>query len=196
MREICTSRFTKCCACHEIYTLRFTKRCACHFEVHKALCHELCTLRFTKCCACHELGTSRFTCHSPAKAFRRKNASKDDIQMPKRSFRGRLPRICEPHVEMSRFPAPVEKLEHVQDHRHIQSGAPATESALRSTAASHEKSTLDHRNTRFPSCACHEKWPPCTKMRTALRREPSTRLGHPDSASLRSRNALRGFREA
>ena len=52
-----TSRFTKCCACHEICT-RFTKCCA---------CHEICISRFTKCCACHEICMSRFTkrcaCH-------------------------------------------------------------------------------------------------------------------------------------
>ena len=38
--EICTSRFTKCCACHDIC-----------FEVRK------------KCCACHEICASRFTNH-------------------------------------------------------------------------------------------------------------------------------------
>ena len=65
----CTSRFTKCCTCHEICTSRFTKCCACHESrfTKRYACHEICTSRFTKCCACHEICTSRFTkrcaCH-------------------------------------------------------------------------------------------------------------------------------------
>ena len=44
---------------------------------------------------------------------------------------------------------------HVEDHHRVQSTAPATKSAARSTTAPipctcHESSTLDHQNTRFP----------------------------------------------
>ena len=41
----------------------------------------------------------------------------------------------EPHVQKSRFTAPVAKSESLEDHRHVQSAAPATKSALRSKAA-------------------------------------------------------------
>ena len=61
----------------------------------------------------------------------------------------------EPHLQKSRFIAPVTKLERVEDHHHVQSAAPATKFAFRSKTAPipcacHEKSTLDHQNTRFP----------------------------------------------
>ena len=57
-RERLTSRFTKRCACHEISTLRLTRNL--HFNIHM---------------------------RQPDKAFRRKNASKDNKQIPKHSFR-------------------------------------------------------------------------------------------------------------
>ena len=61
----------------------------------------------------------------------------------------------EPHVQKSRFTAPVTKSELLDDHHHVQSAAPATKTALRSKTAPipctcHEKSTLKHQNTRFP----------------------------------------------
>ena len=59
---------------------------------------EICTLRFMRRCACHEMCTSRFTRRSPAIAFRRKNASKDNTQIPKRSFRAKLPQILRPQA--------------------------------------------------------------------------------------------------
>ena len=138
--EIWPSRFTKCCACHEICTSRFTKHCCACQEICTSrftkccVCHELYTSRFTKCCACHEICTSRLTRRSPEKVFRCKNASKDNIQIQRRSFRARLPPISEnePHVEKSHFTPPVTKIERVEDHHHIQSAAPATKSALRS----------------------------------------------------------------
>ena len=82
-----------------------------------------------------------------------------------------------PHVQKSRFTAPVTKSEHLEDHHRVQSAAPATKSALRSKTApipcaSPEKSTLDHQI--FP-CTCHDK---CPKMRTARQRERS-RDKHP-----------------
>ena len=61
----------------------------------------------------------------------------------------------EPHVQKSRFTAPVTKSELLDDHHHAQSAAPATKTALRSKTAPspctcHEKSTLKHQNARFP----------------------------------------------
>ena len=54
---VCTSRFTKCCACHEICTHKVRRLPRnLHFEVHKVS-----TPRFTKCCTCHEICTSRIT---------------------------------------------------------------------------------------------------------------------------------------
>ena len=58
----------------------------------------------------------------------------------------------EPHVQKSRLTAPVTKSERLEDHRHVQSAAPATKSAFRSKAAPIPKSILDHKNTRFPLC--------------------------------------------
>ena len=117
-----------------------------HFEVHQVLylprnllraqsavaCHETCTSRSTKCCTCHEICTSRSQSAVPAT----KSAN-------------------EPHVQKSRFTAPVTKSELPDDHHHVQSAAPATKTALRSKTAPipctcHEKSTLEHQNTRFP----------------------------------------------
>ena len=96
-------------------------------------CHEICTSRVTECCACQELCTSRVTercaCHE----------------------------ICNrAHlIQKSRFTAPVTKSELLDDHYHVQSAAPATKTAFRSKTAPipcacHEKSTLEHQNTRFP----------------------------------------------
>ena len=61
----------------------------------------------------------------------------------------------EPHIQKPRFTAPVTKSELLDDHHHVQSAAPATKTAFRSKTAPipcacHEKSTLEHQNTRFP----------------------------------------------
>ena len=127
--EICTLRFTKCCTCHEICTSRFTQCCTCHEictsrSTKCCTCHEICTFRFTKCCACHEICTSRVT-----ECCATKSAN-------------------EPHVQKSRFTAPVTKSELLDDHHHVQNAAPATKTAFRSKTAPipctcHEKSTLD-----------------------------------------------------
>ena len=131
--EICTSRFTKCCVCHGLCTSRFTKCYA---------CHELCTSRFTKCCACHEIYMSRITtccdCHEICTS--------------------RFTKCCTCHEICKRATCPKVTI-HCTCHGirapHVQSAAPATKSALRSTAAPipctcHERSTLDHQSTRFP----------------------------------------------
>ena len=61
----------------------------------------------------------------------------------------------EPHIQKSGFTAPVTKSELLDDHHHVQSPAPATKTACRSKTVPipctcHEKSTLEHQNTRFP----------------------------------------------
>ena len=57
----------------------------------------------------------------------------------------------EPHVQKSPFTAPVTKSELLNDHHHVQSAAHATTNAFRSSPCTcHEKSTLEHQNTRFP----------------------------------------------
>ena len=85
-------------------------------------------MRETKCCACHEICTSRFT-----------NAARDTKS------------ANEPHVQKPRFTAPVTKSEVLDDHHHVQSAALATKAAFRSkTAPIPCKSTLEHKNTKFP----------------------------------------------
>ena len=59
----------------------------------------------------------------------------------------------EPHVQKSRFTAPVTKSQLLDDHHHVESATPCTKTAfLRSKTAPicHEKSTLEHQTTRFP----------------------------------------------
>ena len=83
----------------------------------------------------------------------------------------------EPHVQKSRFTAPVSKSELLDDHRHVQSATPATKTAFRSKTVPipctcHEKSPLEHQNIRFP-LRPPRKVAPCTKMRMAPQRERS-----------------------
>ena len=105
-----------------------------------------------------------------------------------------------PHVEKTGFAAPVTRSERLEDHHHVQSAAPATKSALLSMipCTCHQKSTLDHQNMRFPLCLPRKVTTMSENARghneSAVAR--STRSSHPDFASLRSRNAHRGFREA
>ena len=57
----------------------------------------------------------------------------------------------EPHVQKSRFTAPVTKSEVLDDHHHAQSAAPALRSKTAPIPCTcHEKSILKHQNTRFP----------------------------------------------
>ena len=140
-----------------------------HIEVHKCCaCHEICTSRFTKCC-------------TPAtkSALR---GSQSAVPATKSALRGSHSAVPatksanEPHVQKSRFTAPVTKSELLDDHHHVQSAAPATKTAFRSSPASLApvtKSRLWSTKTRGFPCACHEKSPPCAKMRTAPQRERS-----------------------
>ena len=154
---ICSSRFTKCCACHEICTLRGSQSAA--------PATNSSTSRFTKCCACHEICTSRsYKVAAPAEVH--KTCTKSAIQgsqsavpATKSALQGSQSATApatksenEPHVEVSRFTAPVRKSERLEDFHHAQSPkcctAPAMKSALRSKAAPipctcHEKSTLE-----------------------------------------------------
>ena len=109
----------------------------------------------------------------------------------------------EPQVQKLRFTAPVTKSERLDDHHHVQSAAPA--SALRSKAAPipcacHEKSTLDHQKHQVSLVPAmksdHHHVRKCTRHHNKSAVARSTRRGHPDFASLRSRNALRGLQEA
>ena len=106
----------------------------------------------------------------------------------------------EPLVQKSRFTAPVTKSERREDHRHVQSAEPATKSALRSAAAPiplicHEKSTLDSQSTRFPLHLPQNHVQKCARRHNESAVATSTRRGPPDFATLRIRNAHRGFRE-
>ena len=129
-----TARFARCCTCHEICTSTFTKCCACR-EIYTArftkrcACHEFCASRFTKCCTCHESALRR----SPIAAPATKSAN-------------------EPHVQQSRFTAPLTKSELLDDHHHVQSAAPAMKTAFRSKTAP------------IPS-TCHENRLASTKTR-------------------------------
>ena len=178
--EVCTSRFTMRCACHEICTSRFTKCCA---------SQEISTSRFTKCCTCHEICTSRL------------RGSQGAVPATKSARRGSQSAVPatksanEPRVQKSRFTAPVTKSELLDDHHHVQSAVPATKTAFRGKTppipcACHEKSTLEHQNTRFPLRLPRKVATMCENARGRRHNETrNTRRGPPDSASLRSRNA-------
>ena len=62
-----------------------------------------------------------------------------------------------------------------------------------------KKSTLEHQKHEVslaPATKSDHQIPKCARHHNESAVARSTRRGHPDSASLRSRNALRGFREA
>ena len=137
--EICTSRL-KCCVCHQICTSRFTLPLSLCFKVHKAL-------RLPR--------NLHFEVHiaQPCQGVlpqKRCQRQRQDIKTKRR------PPLSEndPHVQKSRFIAPVTvtKLERIEDHHHVQSAAPATESTFRSITAPipctcRENSALDHQST-------------------------------------------------
>ena len=61
------------------------------------------------------------------------------------------------HTQRSRFTAPATESEHAEDHHHVQNTEPSTKFARRGKTAPisctcHEKSTLDHQNTRCSLC--------------------------------------------
>ena len=133
-----------------------------HLEVHKVICLPR-NLRIEvhhKCCACHEIlyiEGHRVLC------LPRNLRIEGHIVLrlpgnPHRGSQSAAPATKsanEPHVQKSQFTAPVTKSELLDDHRHVQSAAPATKSAFRSQTppipcTCHEKSTLEHQNTRFP----------------------------------------------
>ena len=87
----------------------------------------------------------------------------------------------EPHVHKSRFTAPVTKSERVEDHHHI---APVTNSQLWTFK---KRASATKSDPHVRKCARYH-----SESTVAI----SARRTHPDFASLRSRNALRGFREA
>ena len=120
-----------------------------HFEVHKVLClPRNLHFEFTKRCAC-----------------RSRSAALRGVPATKSAHRGSQSAVPatksanEPHVQKSRFTAPVTKSELLWKRRSPpchESAAPATKSAFQSAPTApipctcHEKSTLEHQNTRFP----------------------------------------------
>ena len=145
--------------------------------------------------------------HAADKVFRRKNASKDNVQLPKRSFCARLPPISvnDPRVQKSQFTAPGTKLERIEDHR-----APCPK-----CCACHEICiSKQHRSDPLHLSRKVDFGPPkhevslalatksdhqvgkCAQRHNASAVATSTRRGQADFARLRSRNALRGFRDA
>ena len=146
----CTSRFTKCCGCHELCTSRFAKCWT---------CHEICASRFTKCCTCHEICASRFTkcCHEICSS--------------------RLYKCCDLRIEGHRVLCLPRNLQtsHVSKSReslHLsrnQSSSTITTIVLRLPRKLHfevrqlrslapvTKSRLWSTKTRGFPCACHEK---------------------------------------
>ena len=106
---------SKYCHCHETCTSRSIKVLPLprnlHFKVHQVLrlprnksaCHVVCTSRSTKSCACHKICAfqgpqSTKSTHQdshraalPKRFTARALTSKDNMKMPKRSFRSRLP---------------------------------------------------------------------------------------------------------
>ena len=199
--KICTSRFTKCCACHDL-----------HFEVHHALCLPR-NLHLEVRQVLHLPRNLHIEAHRQSAAPATKSALRGSPSaVPTKSLpRGSLSAVSatksanEPHVQKSRFTAPVTKSELLDDHHHVQSAAPATKTAFRSKTAPipctcHEKSTLEHQNTRFSLrlprkvTTMYQNAHGTTTRESAVAR--STRRGHPDSASLRSRNAHGRCREA
>ena len=115
-----------------------------HLEADKCWArHEICTSRFTKCFACHEICTSRVTRRACHKIC------------TSRLKRGACREICK------RTTCPKVTIHCKICISKLRSLAPVTKSRLSTTKA-----------RGFP-CACHEKWPPCPKMRTAPKRERS-----------------------
>ena len=155
---ICTSRFTKCCACDKICTSRFTK---------SALRGSPTAVRATK----SALRGSQSAAPATKSALRgsqsavpaTKSALQDSqsaapaTKSARRGSQSAVPATKsanEPDVEKQRFTVPVTKSELVEDHHHVQSAATAMKTAVRSKTAPipcacHDQSTLDHENTRF-----------------------------------------------
>ena len=157
------------CLPRNLHFKGFTKCCA---------CHEICTSRFTKCCACHEICASRFTkrctCHEICKrATCPKSKSHDSLHLSRNLSSSTI-------ATMSKLLRLPRKLHF--EVKQLRSLAPVTKSRLWSTKA-----------RGFPSDHHVRK---CARRHNESAVVRSARPGRPDFVSLRSRNALRGFREA
>ena len=109
----------------------------------------------------------------------------------------------EPHVQKSRLSAPVTKSELLNDQRQVQSAAPATKTAievkqLRFLALSRKVDfgAPKHEASLAPATKSGHHVPKCTRRHNESAVARSARRGHPDFASLRSRNAHGRCREA
>ena len=153
-----------------------------HFEGHKALntCHEICTS-----CACHEICTTKSALRgSQSTAPATKSANEPHVQ--------KIPKVtthCACHEIRAPRRSPPKALHRCTSHETCIAPIPC---------ACQEKSTLEHQNTRFPLRLPRKVTTMSENARGATNESAvttSTCRGQADSASLRSRNALRGFRE-
>ena len=157
------------CVCHKICTSgsrcqgpqTFAETCT---SRSSCACDEICVSRSTKYCAC----VSRFTSRSPTKVIRSKSAPKDNIKMPKRSFRSRIP----PKTN-----------DRSKSHESLH--LPRTESTSKTTAMS---------KVPAPATKSVHQARKCARRHNESAVLKSTISGPADSASLRSRNALRRSR--
>ena len=187
-----TSRFTKCCACHEICTSRFTKCCA---------CYEICTSRFTKC---YGMPATKlhFEVHKALYLPRSLHLRGSQMLHLPRNLHIEGDRVlCLPrklqashmseshdllHLSRNQSSSKITTMSKVLclprnlhfEVKPLRSLAPVGKSRLWTTLAPATKS--DH----VRKCAWHHN-----KSAVATR----TRRGHPDFASLRSRSARRLF---
>ena len=202
---ICASRSTKYCVCHEICSLRFTMCCA---------CHAICTSRSAKCCSCHEIwsssaapatnsalwsssvlwgsqtaapATKSTLQDSPAAALQLRFAARTLPTTPSRYQNAAFARDNSLHcheIWAHRRSPPCPKC--CACHEICISKYNTTESW-----------NLDRQSTRFPLCLPRKVITISENDHYESAVVPSARRGQPVFfASLRSRNALRGFREA
>ena len=205
--------FTKSCACHEICTSRFTKRCTCHEICASRLtkCHEICTSRFTERCTCHEISTSRFSkraCHEICTSrltlrlclarnlqTSQMSTSHDSLHLSSHDSLHLSRNLSSSTITTKCPKCPATKTAFRSTTAPIPCtlspkfdfGAPTREVSLAPATKSHHhvrKCAYDRRDG--VRCEC-EKVHARHHNESAVVR--STRRRHPDSASLRSRNA-------
>ena len=129
-QEICTSRSqsaapaTSCHVRSDICTSRFTKYCACirHPSATKSALQD--PQRAAALATKSAQSARAQPCQSASQQERFQRTTRN-TKMPKRSFRSTLPQISEkePHVQKSRITAPATKSERAEDHHHVQSTA-------------------------------------------------------------------------
>ena len=165
--ELCTSRFTNAVCLPR--NLHF------EVEVHKALPLPR-NLHFEVHCACHEICTSRFASAVPA--------TKSALRRPPSAVTA-TKSANEPHVQKSRFTAPVTKSELLDDHHHVQSVAPATKTAkYNSSDPLHLSRKVDLEEPKrevspAPATKCDRRARKCARRHNESAIVRSTHLGAP-----------------